>query len=112
MQGERGRIDRPFLPIWREALGDESGAAFREVVAPHVRLEGSIFATPIDGREKVGARGPGPTVRGSHPSSPSTAPDWSTNWHFTIARLGTLSARPCSTKPLILSLNLCAVVGR
>jgi len=28
---------------------------FGEVVAPHVRLEGSIFATPIDGREKVWA---------------------------------------------------------
>jgi hypothetical protein len=47
------RIVRPFLPVWREALGDKSGATFAEVVAPHVRLEGSIFAAPIDGREKV-----------------------------------------------------------
>jgi hypothetical protein len=44
---------RPFLPIWRRALGDKSGATFAEVVAPHVRLEGSIYATPIDGRDKV-----------------------------------------------------------
>ena len=35
------------------ALGDESGATFGEVVAQHVSLEGSIFATPISGREKV-----------------------------------------------------------
>jgi hypothetical protein len=47
------RIVRPFLPIWRRALGDKSGATFAEVVAPHVRLEGSIYATPIDGRDKV-----------------------------------------------------------
>jgi hypothetical protein len=53
MQGERGHIIQPFLPIWRAALGDESGATFGQVVAPHVRLEGSTFATPIDGREKV-----------------------------------------------------------
>ena len=53
MQGERDRVTRPFLPTWRRALGDETGAAFGEVVAQRVRLEGSIFATPIDGREKV-----------------------------------------------------------
>jgi len=51
MQEER--VVSPFLPIWREALSDRSGVAFGQVVAPHVRLEGSIFATPIDGREKV-----------------------------------------------------------
>jgi hypothetical protein len=34
-------------------LADESGAKFGEVVTPHVRLEGSIFARPIGGREKV-----------------------------------------------------------
>jgi len=55
MRGEPGRVVRPFLPIWRGALGDRSGVTFGEVVAPHVRLEGSIFATPIDGREKVWA---------------------------------------------------------
>jgi hypothetical protein len=53
MPDARSRIVRPFLPIWRSALGDESGATFAEVVAPHVRLEGSIYATPIDGRDKV-----------------------------------------------------------
>jgi hypothetical protein len=47
------RIVRPFLPIWRRALGDKSGATFAKVVAPHVRLEGSIYATPIDGRDKA-----------------------------------------------------------
>jgi hypothetical protein len=34
-------------------LADESRATFREVATPGVRLEGSIFATPIDGREEV-----------------------------------------------------------
>ena len=34
-------------------MRDESGATFARVAAPDVRLEGSIFATPIDGREKV-----------------------------------------------------------
>ena len=34
-------------------MGDPSGATFAEVVAPHVRLEGSIYATSIDGRDKV-----------------------------------------------------------
>ena len=47
------RIVRPFLPIWRRALGDKSGATFAEVAASHVRLEGSIYATPIDGRDNV-----------------------------------------------------------
>ena len=53
MPDARSRIVRPFLPIWRSALGDESGATFAEVVAPHVRLEGSVYAAPIDGRDKV-----------------------------------------------------------
>jgi hypothetical protein len=53
MQAGRDRVIRPFLPIWTRALRDETGAAFRKVAAPHVRLEGSIFAAPIDGREKV-----------------------------------------------------------
>jgi hypothetical protein len=55
MQEMSSRIIRPFLPIWQRALRDKSGATFAEVVAPHVRLEGSIYATPIDGREKVWA---------------------------------------------------------
>ena len=50
MQGERGQMVRPFLPIWTRALRDESGVTFAEVVVPHVTLEGSIFATPIVGR--------------------------------------------------------------
>jgi hypothetical protein len=53
MQAEHGYAVRPVLPVWREALGDESGATFGKVVTPHVRLEGSIFAAPIDGRDKV-----------------------------------------------------------
>jgi hypothetical protein len=50
---EDSRTVRPFLPIWRQALGDASGAAFAEAATPNVRLEGSIFARPIIGREKV-----------------------------------------------------------
>jgi len=53
MQEERGRVVSPFLPIWREALSDRTGVTFGKVVAPHVSLEGSIFAAPINGREKV-----------------------------------------------------------
>jgi hypothetical protein len=47
MHAERSRLVRPCLPSWTEALRDQSGATFGEVVAPHVRLEGTIFATPI-----------------------------------------------------------------
>jgi hypothetical protein len=53
MQDVGSRTLRPFLPIWRAALGDKSGAMFAEFVAPHVRLEGSIYARPVNGREKV-----------------------------------------------------------
>jgi len=53
MQAENDQETRSILPIWTGALRDESGATFRQVAAPHVRLEGSIFASPIDGREKV-----------------------------------------------------------
>jgi hypothetical protein len=53
MQAEHGQLIRSILPVWTGALRDESGATFRQVAAPHVRLEGSIFASPIDGREKV-----------------------------------------------------------
>jgi hypothetical protein len=34
-------------------LRDKSGTTFARAAAPHVRLEGSIFAAPVDGREKV-----------------------------------------------------------
>src|SRR5882762_7060960 len=53
MGEEPGRVFRPVLPIWRDALRDESGATFDKIVTPQVRLEGTIFATPIEGREKV-----------------------------------------------------------
>jgi hypothetical protein len=53
MQGERSGAARPFGPIWKEALSDVSGAKFREVATPDVRLEGSIFAAPIEGRDNV-----------------------------------------------------------
>jgi hypothetical protein len=53
MQAEHNGVIRSFLPVWTRALRDESGATFARVAAPHVRLEGSIFAIPIDGRENV-----------------------------------------------------------
>lgn len=55
MQEASSRIARPFLPTWQGALRDKSGATFAKVVAPDVRLEGSIYAAPIDGRENVWA---------------------------------------------------------
>jgi hypothetical protein len=53
MQAERGQVISSILPVWTEALRDESGTTFARVASPHVRLEGSIFATPVDGREQV-----------------------------------------------------------
>ncbi|HXO06800.1 MAG TPA: hypothetical protein VN880_02140 [Solirubrobacteraceae bacterium] len=53
MQREQGLVVRPFGPIWSGALAEESGATFRDVVTSQVRLEGSIFAKPIDGRDDV-----------------------------------------------------------
>ena len=53
MHAEHGEAVRSIIPIWTAALRDESEATFAQVAAPHVRLEGSIFATPVDGREKV-----------------------------------------------------------
>jgi len=44
---------RSIVPIWTEALRDETGVTFGQVAAPQVRLAGSIFAAPIDGRERV-----------------------------------------------------------
>src|SRR6202042_896478 len=55
LSAEHDEAIRSILPIWTGALRDESGATFAQVAAPHVRLEGSIFARPIDGREKVWA---------------------------------------------------------
>jgi hypothetical protein len=77
MQAEHDQADRSILPVWTGALRDESGAAFAKAAAPHVRLEGSIFATPIDGREKVwtslrAAGGITDTLRFTHESA---APD-------------------------------------
>ena len=53
MQEEGSRNVRPVLPMWRQALRDASGATFAELATPNVRMEGSIFASPIVGREKV-----------------------------------------------------------
>ena len=53
MQEEGSRSVRPVLPMWRQALRDASGATVAEVATPNVRMEGSIFASPIVGREKV-----------------------------------------------------------
>jgi hypothetical protein len=53
MYGERGGVVQPFNPIWTGALTDQSGTTFRDVATPHVKLEGSIFAAPIEGRENV-----------------------------------------------------------
>ena len=77
MQAGHDQVIRSILPIWTQALRDSSGATFRQVAAPHVRLEGSIFASPIDGREKVwtslrAAGGITDTLRFIHES---TAPD-------------------------------------
>jgi hypothetical protein len=77
MQAEDGQVIRSIAAIWTEALQDESGATFRQVAAPHVRLEGSIFASPIVGREKVwtslrAAGGITDALRFTHES---TAPD-------------------------------------
>jgi hypothetical protein len=77
MQAEHGQVTRSIVPIWTGALRDESGATFRQVAARHVRLEGSIFASPIVGREKVraslrAAGGITDTLRFTHES---TAPD-------------------------------------
>jgi hypothetical protein len=53
MQAEDDEVVRSILPIWSAALRDESGVTFGQMAAPNVRLEGSIFAGPVDGREKV-----------------------------------------------------------
>jgi hypothetical protein len=76
MRAEHSPMSRPFLPIWTKALRDESGATFREVAAPHVRLEGSIFAAPVDGPEKAWASlrtaaGITDTLRFTHESTAS-----------------------------------------
>jgi hypothetical protein len=55
MQAEHQPEIRSIVPIWSSALRDESGASFGELTVPQVRLEGSVFARPIDGREKVWA---------------------------------------------------------
>jgi hypothetical protein len=77
MQAGHDQVVRSILPIWTRALRDASGTTFRQVTAPRVRLEGSIFASPIDGREKVwtSLRAAGritDTLRFTHES---TAPD-------------------------------------
>ncbi|MDB5040608.1 MAG: hypothetical protein JWN27_1334 [Candidatus Eremiobacteraeota bacterium] len=51
MQNDLQRSTQSILPVWRAALSDET--AFGEAVTPQVRLEGSIYAAPLSGREKV-----------------------------------------------------------
>jgi hypothetical protein len=53
MQDEHEGATGSFVPTWRKALRDET--AFAQLVSPHVRLGGSIFAAPINGRENVWA---------------------------------------------------------
>jgi len=67
-------LARSIIPLWTGALRDESGATFGKVAAQRVRLEGSIFARPIDGREKVwtslrAAGGITDTLRFTHESA-------------------------------------------
>ena len=77
MQAEHDQVIRSILPVWTEALRDESGATFARAAAPHIRLEGSIFATPIDGREKVwtSLRAAGGITDSLSFTHESTAPD-------------------------------------
>jgi hypothetical protein len=51
MQDDRQGSTQSILPVWRAALSDET--AFGKAVTPQVRLEGSTFAAPLSGREKV-----------------------------------------------------------
>jgi hypothetical protein len=51
METEEQDLTGSIIPIWKEALGDK--VAFYKLVSPDVRLEGSIFAAPINGRENV-----------------------------------------------------------
>ncbi|WP_328609240.1 hypothetical protein OG943_08975 [Amycolatopsis sp. NBC_00345] len=44
MTEENDRAAQSILPVWREALGDKSGAMFGMVVTPRVRLEGAMFS--------------------------------------------------------------------
>jgi hypothetical protein len=53
VRAERGEEFEPFGPIWKLALADRSGAAFRDIAVANVRLEGSVFAKPIEGRDNV-----------------------------------------------------------
>ena len=41
------------IAAWRAAVSDESGNAFAELVHEDVILEGSVFPSPIKGREAV-----------------------------------------------------------
>jgi hypothetical protein len=52
MQNEHQDATGSFIPTWQKALGDET--AFGKLLSPHVTLQGSIFAEPINGRERRG----------------------------------------------------------
>jgi hypothetical protein len=43
----------PFAATWRAAFADASGAAFRRLVAPDVRLEASVLPAPVAGADPV-----------------------------------------------------------
>lgn len=51
MRNDHQVAAQSIVPTWRAALTDEM--AFSEAVTPQVRLEGSIFAAALSGREKV-----------------------------------------------------------
>ena len=125
---ENDQVIRSILPIWTGALRDESGATFRQVAAPHVRLEGSIFASPIDGREKVwtslrAAGGITDALRFTHESA---APDRSyLEWELealgqrfhgvtvlTLDSSGTLDSVAIHHRPLGALLAFSAEMGR
>ena len=48
-----GHTDHVTVAAWRAAVSDDSGTAFAELVDEDVILEGSVFPSPIKGREAV-----------------------------------------------------------
>jgi SnoaL-like domain len=57
MNGKRNSSEARLNPVtiatWRAAVSDDSGKTFAELVHEDVILEGSVFASPITGREHV-----------------------------------------------------------
>jgi SnoaL-like domain len=48
-----GHTNHATVAAWRAAVSDDSGNAFAELVDEDVILEGSVFPSPIKGREAV-----------------------------------------------------------